>query len=54
MQKKKKKKEPCLFLVFLDEFVEQIGDVSLKTSRGMAPFSDALISEWLLSSHEIP
>lgn len=48
------KKEPCPFLVLLDEFVKQIHDVSLKTSCGMAPFSDALISEWLLSSHEIP
>lgn len=47
-------KEPCPLYILLDEFVKQIHDVSLKTSCGMAPFSDALISEWLLSSHEIP
>lgn len=47
-------KEPCPLYILLDEFVKQIHDVSLKTSRGMASFLNALISEWLLSSHEIP
>lgn len=48
------KESPVPFLVLLDEFVQQILDVSLETSCGMAPFSDALIPEWLLSSQEIP
>lgn len=47
-------KEPCPLYILLDEFVKQIHDVSLKTSHGMASFLNALISEWLLSSHEIP